>query len=157
MPGIHDVNLVTPIQRAKADRQGGGRAAPARPKSRPQVHLPVQSVPLLRPKWLPAARTARKTHRFLNGGRVAQNGQAGAAIGCSVSASVSSHWTPSGCTHCISPLLSTVSDPNSAGFSGKVVNNRVLLYEQGDPYKSTRFREEHEPDGLGRKTIKNRR
>ena len=32
---------MSPIQWAKAARQGGGRAAPARPKSRPNVHLPA--------------------------------------------------------------------------------------------------------------------
>ena len=38
--------------------------------TRPKVHLPAQSAPRLRRNPPTAARTAGKTHRFLNGGRV---------------------------------------------------------------------------------------
>ena len=84
---------------------------------------------------LPAARTVRKTHRSLNGGRVPYNGQAGAAIGCSVSATVFSHGTPSLCTHGLRPLLSTFPTPNSDSLflvdltakNGTKANNRTMV------------------------------
>ena len=50
---------------------------------------------------LPTARTARKTHRSFNDRRVPYDGQAGAAIGCSVSSSVFSHRLPSLRTHAL--------------------------------------------------------
>ena len=87
------------IRWAMTYRQVRGRAASLSPKSRPKIPLPAQSALCLPRNPLPAARTVRKTHRFLNGGRVPQDGQAGAAIGCSVSATVFSHGTPSLCTH----------------------------------------------------------
>ena len=77
-----------------AYHQVRGRAASLSPKSRPKVHLPAQSALCLRRNPLPAACTVRKTHRFLNGGRVPQDGQAGDAIGCSVAASVCPHRGP---------------------------------------------------------------
>ena len=99
-------------QWAMTYRQVRGRAASLSPKSRPKIPLPAQSALCLPRNPLPAARTVRKSHRFLNGGRVPYDGQAGAAIGCSVSASVFSHGTPSlrpsGCL----ALLSTVPTPS---------------------------------------------
>ena len=82
-----------------AYRQVRGRAASLSPKSRPKMHLPAQSALCLRRNPLPAACTVRKTHRFVNGGRVPYNGQAGAAIGCSGSASDFSHRLPTLRTH----------------------------------------------------------
>ena len=71
-----------------------GRAASLSPKSRPKIPLPALSALCLTRNPIPAARTVRKTHRFLNGGRVPYDGQDGAAIGCSVAASVCPHRLP---------------------------------------------------------------
>ena len=57
-------------QWAMTYRQVRGRAASLSPKSRPKIPLPAQSALCLPRNPLPAARTVRKTHRFLNGGRV---------------------------------------------------------------------------------------
>ena len=80
-------------------RQVRGRAASVSPKSRPKVHLPAQSAPRLRRNPPTAARTAGKTHRCLNGGRVPESVKAGAAIGFLIAASVFSHRLPSLRTH----------------------------------------------------------
>ena len=80
-------------------RQVRGRAASLSPKSRPKIPLSAQSALGLPRNPLPAACTVRKTHRFVNGGRVPYNGQAGAAIGCSGSASDFSHRLPTLRTH----------------------------------------------------------
>ena len=58
------------IRWAMTYRQVRGRAASLSPKSRPKIPLPAQSALCLPRNPLPAARTVRKTHRFLNGGRV---------------------------------------------------------------------------------------
>ena len=112
-----------------------GRASSLSPKSRPKIPLSAQSALCLRRNPLPAARTVRKTHRFLYGGRVPQDGQAGAAIGCSVSDTVFSHGTPSLCTHGLRPLLSTFPTPNSDSLflvdltakNGTKANNRTMV------------------------------
>ena len=80
-------------------RQVRGCAASVSPKTRPKVHLPARSAPRLRRNPRPAARTPGKTHRYLNGGRVLQSFQAGAAIGFLIAATVSSHRLPSLRTH----------------------------------------------------------
>ena len=80
-------------------RQVRGCAASVSPKTRPKVHLPARSAPRLRRNPRPAARTPGKTHRYLNGGRVLQSFQAGAAIGFLIAAAVSSHRLPSLRTH----------------------------------------------------------
>ena len=68
-----------------------GRAASLSPKSRPKIPLPAQSALCLPRNLLTTAHTVRKMHKFLNGRCVPYDGQAGTAIGCSVSASVFSH------------------------------------------------------------------
>ena len=108
LPGICNVNLVS-------HTMGDGISSVAWSSGVSKPEKPTQGaparaecpVPARNP--LPAARTVRKTHRSLNGGRVPYNGQAGAAIGCSVSATVFSHWTPSLCTHGLLAVLSTAA------------------------------------------------
>ena len=87
------------IQWVMTYRQVRGRAASVSLKIRPKVHLPARSAPRLRRNPRPAARTPGKTHRYLNGGRVLQSFQAGAAIGFLIAAAVSSHRLPSLRTH----------------------------------------------------------
>ena len=68
-----------------------GRAASLSPKSRPKIPLPAQSALCLPRNLLTTAHTVRKMQKFLNGRCVPYDGQAGAAIGCSVAASVCPH------------------------------------------------------------------
>ena len=72
-------------------RQVRGRASSLSPKSRPKIPLPAQSALGLPRNLLTTAHTVRKMHKFLNGRCVPYDGQDGAAIGCSVSASIFSH------------------------------------------------------------------
>ena len=90
LPGICNVNLVSDTM-ATTYRQVRGRAASLSPKSRPQIPLPAQSALCLPRNLLTTAHTVRKMQKFLNGRCVPYDGQDGAAIGCSVSASVFSH------------------------------------------------------------------
>ena len=83
--------ILSLIRWAMKYRQVRGRAASLSPKSRPKIPLPAQSALCLPRNLLTTAHTVRKMHKFLNGRCVPYDGQDGAAIGCSVSASVFSH------------------------------------------------------------------
>ena len=96
-------------------RQVRGRAASLSPKSRPKIPLPAQSALCLPRNLLTTAHTVRKMHKFLNGRCVPYDGQDGAAIGCSVSASIFSHRAMRHRRAACLALLRTVSAPNSAG------------------------------------------
>ena len=91
LPGICDVNLVSHTMGDDKSPSARSRGI-CKPEKPTKVHLPAHSAPRLRRN----PPTARKTHRSFNDGRVPYNGQAGAAIGCSVSATVFSHWTVHG-------------------------------------------------------------
>ena len=98
LPGICDVNLVS--------HTVGDEISPsARSRGICKPEKPTQGAPARAEYPTPAeksahrARTAGKTHRFLNGGRVPESVQAGAAIGFLIAASVFSHRLPSLRTH----------------------------------------------------------
>ena len=103
------------IRWAMTYRQVRGRAASLSPKSRPKIPLPAQSALCLPRNLLTTAHTVRKMHKFLNGRCVPYDGQDGAAIGCSVSASVFSHRAMRHRRAACLAVLRTVSAPNSAG------------------------------------------
>ena len=69
--GIQEYPVCQPESRIHPSRiQEYPSTASVSPISRPRVQLPAQSAPRLRRNPPPAARTAGKTHRCLNGGRV---------------------------------------------------------------------------------------
>ena len=120
-------------------RRVRGRAAPLSPKSRPKIPLSAQSALCLPRNPLPAARTVRKWRRFLNGGRVPSNGQAGAAIGCSVSASVFSHRAMRHRRAACLALLSTFPTLNPASTREILVSRKkngfcAEVVHRGQPY-----------------------
>ena len=94
LPGICDVNLVSHTMGDDKSPSARSRGI-CKPEKPTKVHLPAHSAPRLRRN----PPTARKTHRFLNGGRVPESVQAGAAIGFLIAASVFSHRLPSLATH----------------------------------------------------------
>ena len=94
LPGICDVNLVSHTMGDDKSPSARSRGI-CKPEKPTKVHLPAHSAPRLRRN----PPTARKTHRFLNGGRVTYSVKAGAAIGFLIAASVFSHRLPSLRTH----------------------------------------------------------
>ena len=90
LPGICNVNLVSDTMGDDIPPSARTRGL-SKPEKPTQDTSAPQSALCLPRNLLTTAHTVRKMHKFLNGRCVPYDGQAGAAIGCSVSASVFSH------------------------------------------------------------------
>ena len=102
LPGICDVNLVSHTMGDEISQSARSRGI-CKPEN-PTQGTPARAecpTPCTRLRRNPptAVRTAGKTHRSLNGGRVPESVKAGAAIGFLIAASVCSHRLPSLRTH----------------------------------------------------------